>query len=462
VVQSFTIVAPGGTTPSTIEEGDLQSSWNVRIPGSLIQPNTSVLTDVDPDNTVAETNEDDNSFPASGTGQALTVQSVPSEIIRLVPIRQLASNSTGSIGNPTQLVDLTRRMHPLADVTIETGNVLTFDGRLGPADTAQWNQVLSDLEARRITDDAIDRTYYGLVHLDYSSGIVGNGFVGAPSAVGWDNPGDAPRVMAHELGHTWGQWHTPCGNPAGVDPNFPYHAGNIGVYGYDLGSGTLEAPTVPDIMGYCAHPWISDYIYKQVLSYRRSHPLTAEAIQPAQPCILVWGRIVDGRAVLEPSFQIVTRPRLPKGSGPYTIDARGADGSSVFTLSFDGVAAGDDQQGRKYFAFAVPLDQAKAARLGSLRLTGPGIQVAAVNQAREQLQRGAAADNITGRSETGAVRLQWNASLHPMLMVRDPDTGEVLSFARGGDARVWTGKKALDLEVSNGVQSQRVRLAISR
>ena len=44
----------------------------------------------------------------------------------------------------------------------------------------------------------------------------------------------------------------------------------------------------------------------------------------------------------------------------------------------------------------------------------------------------------------------------------DPDTGEVLSFARGGDARVWTTKGAVDLDVSDGVQSQRVRRAINR
>jgi hypothetical protein len=47
-------------------------------------------------------------------------------------------------------------------------------------------------------------------------------------------------------------------------------------------------------------------------------------------------------------------------------------------------------------------------------------------------------------------------------MVRDPDTGEVLAFVRGGDARISTGKGELDLEVSDGVQSQRVRRAINR
>jgi len=46
--------------------------------------------------------------------------------------------------------------------------------------------------------------------------------------------------------------------------------------------------------------------------------------------------------------------------------------------------------------------------------------------------------------------------------VRDPATGRVLAFARGGNARVWTAKGEVDLEVSNGVRSQRARLAISR
>jgi hypothetical protein len=49
-----------------------------------------------------------------------------------------------------------------------------------------------------------------------------------------------------------------------------------------------------------------------------------------------------------------------------------------------------------------------------------------------------------------------------MIMVRDPETGEVLSFARGGDVRIWTGKGELDLVASDGVRSQRLRRAISR
>jgi hypothetical protein len=463
LLQTLTIPAPGTSTPSTVVEGTLSSSWNVQVPGSLIQPNTSMLVDVDPDNNIAESNESDNSFPDSGNPQAIDVQGVLPAIVRLVPIRQTANGLVGSVGSADQALDLTRRMYPLGNISTEVRQVFTVQGPLQASnENGEWKQVLTDLEALRIADDATDRTYYGVVHLDYTSGIVGNGFVGAPSALGWDNPSDMRRVIAHELGHTWGQLHTPCGTPPGVDPAYPYPSGNIGVYGYDLGNGTLKTPGQPDIMGYCDNPWISDYIYKEVMTYRRTHPLNAQAAEAAQPCILVWGRIVDGRATLEPTFQIVTRPRLPQNRGPYTLEARAADGSTLFNLSFDATPSADGGQDTKHFAFAIPIDQARAVRLGTMRLTGPGVQFAVTRQSAELLQRGQVPDRITARRETGAIALQWNAAAHPMLIVRDPDTGEVLSFARGGNARVWTGKNAVDLEVSNGVQSHRERLAISR
>jgi hypothetical protein len=49
-----------------------------------------------------------------------------------------------------------------------------------------------------------------------------------------------------------------------------------------------------------------------------------------------------------------------------------------------------------------------------------------------------------------------------MIVVRDPDTGEVLSLARGGNVRIPTGKTEVDLTVSDGVRSYELRRAISR
>jgi hypothetical protein len=165
--------------------------------------------------------------------------------------------------------------------------------------------------------------------------------------------------------------------------------------------------------------------------------------------------------VLEPAFQIVTRPSLPTEPGPYSVEAIAADGGSLFKVSFNAAEVADDPRRSRYFAFAVPIDPARAARLGSLRLTAPGGRIAAMSQQTAR-QRAAQAGPIRAQRETDGVALRWDASSHPMIMVRDPDTGEVLSFARGGNARVATPKGEVLLEMSDGVKSQRLRLAISR
>jgi hypothetical protein len=290
------------------------------------------------------------------------------------------------------------------------------------------------------------------------------GFVGVPTALGTDSPGDVIRVTAHELGHTWNELHTPCGNPPNVDPSYPYVNGGIGVYGFDVAGGTLEGLSSPDIMGYCESPWISDYTYKRVLAFRGTSAMTSgAALGQKQPALLVWGYVVNGQAVLEPAFHVTTRPSLPDAPGPYSIEATGSDGSRIFALSFDAKPVADDPQGGRHFGFAVPLDQARAAQVTSLRLVAPGARAAGMSQSVARVGRRAATDSVVVRREAGGqVRLLWNAAAHPMVMVRDPDTGEVLAFARGGDARVWTSKSELDLEVSDGVQSQRVRRAINR
>jgi hypothetical protein len=66
------------------------------------------------------------------------------------------------------------------------------------------------------------------------------------------------------------------------------------------------------------------------------------------------------------------------------------------------------------------------------------------------------------RSAPGLVALRWDANSHPMVMVRDARTGEVLSLARGGAADLFTDRTDLDLVVSNRVQSRQVRVVVPR
>ncbi|HEX5575418.1 MAG TPA: hypothetical protein VFX42_06050, partial [Gemmatimonadales bacterium] len=218
------------------------------------------------------------------------------------------------------------------------------------------------------------------------------------------------------------------------------------------------------IMGYCDNPWISDYIYKRVLSFRGSQQLVEASFAQAQPALLIWGRIVDGQPVLEPVFQIITRPSLPLRPGPYSVEGNSADGQRLFSFSFEALSVADGPHASQHFAFAVPVDQGRAAQLQSVRLSGPGGRVftRASASPAAPAPRVAQSDDITVQGESHGVAVRWNAAVHPMVMVRDPDTGEVLSFARGGNVRVWTEKRQVDLEVSDGTRSHRVRRAISR
>ncbi len=86
----------------------------------------------------------------------------------------------------------------------------------------------------------------------YLRASVGIGFAGQ----------DAANTMAHEVGHAHGREHAPCGGAQGVDPDFPYSGGAIGVWGYDIFAKSLIAPTKGrDMMGYCPNEWVSDYTY---------------------------------------------------------------------------------------------------------------------------------------------------------------------------------------------------------
>ncbi|MEO7987342.1 MAG: CARDB domain-containing protein, partial [Gemmatimonadales bacterium] len=343
---TLTIPAPGSSTPTRRDEGRLASSWNVKIPREIFTPGLAVLADVDPDNTIVESDETNNAFPHSGQPEPQDVRNASVAGIRFVPVKQSANGLQGDVssGNKSTFLDLVRQLYPLPGADGDTHAVYTTtSGALQPDDgNGAWVATLGEIDALRVTEGT-DRTYFGVVRLNYGSGVAGLGYIGAPAAIGYDNPFDKSRVVAHELGHTWGRLHSPCGNPTGsVDPHYPYPGGVIGVYGLELRNATLKDPSVPDIMGYCGDPWVSDYTYEGIQAYRAASGAIAASSAPAQRCLLIWGHVVDGRAVLEPAFEVVTRPSLPKQPGAYAVEGLAGDGARLFNLSFDAVAVADD------------------------------------------------------------------------------------------------------------------------
>jgi hypothetical protein len=454
LAQTYTLNAPGGSVPIQRADGTLSSTWNVPVAGNLIRAGLAIVADVDPANGIPEADEADNSFPLNGQPGPLSVRSVPPLAITLIPVRQAANQLQGDVSaaNAPQYLDFARRIYPLAGSDTEVHEVYTT-ATANPlqADDANaaWSTVLSEIALLRITENS-DRTYYGVVKTGYTSGLVGRGFLGVPVAIGYDEPGDRGRIVAHELGHTWDRQHAPCGHPEGPDTDFPYPGANIGRFGFDVQAGELKPRETKDVMSYCATPWISDYTYAGVMDFRGT-ALGRASSAAVQPSLLVWGRIAQGRVILEPSFHVVTRPVLPARRGAYTVEGTAADGSRLFSLSFDPTEAADDARGDRHFAFAVPLDARSAARLDQIRLAGPGAS-ASVSRPAAALRAGPAVPPSMARV-SGGVALRWDSAAHPMVMVRDARTGQVLSLARGGSVTLPAAAAEVELVMSEGPRS---------
>jgi hypothetical protein len=214
---------------------------------------------------------------------------------------------------------------------------------------------------------------------------------------------------------------------------------------------TLIPRTAADIMSYCPDQWVSDYTYEGVLRFRTPPAPPTAGAQAAQPVMLVWGSIDDGKLTLEPAFHVVARPSLPNKRGPWNLVARDADARVLFSHSFDVTEVGDAKRPAGAFAFALPVDADMAARIHTLRVTGPAGQ--AERAVRDRV--GAAA--IGRERSTDRVTMRWDRDAFPAALLRDTRTGRILSIVRNGVLSVRSDP-SLELLLSDGVRTIRERV----
>ena len=479
LLSTLTIPPSGFSVPTAIHDSSLALSWDTTIAGTWIQPGFEVEAEVNPSGVVAETNPTDNLYPSTGR-LALEVRNVPTLAVTFVPVLQAGNGLIGAVTatNKDAFLASTRKMHPVATIdaalhapyTTNTNLTLQANNTNGA-----WGTILEEIDLLRRAETS-GRYYYGVARVSYSSGIAGVAYVSLPgttagsgqrAALGWDYLPSGSIVAAHELGHNWGRNHAPCGGPAGVDPQYPRPDGSTGVYGMDVAAKTLQASSLPDLMGYCDPKWISDYTYRGVMNYLMapSPPLLSLVNNSeVQPCLLVWGHIRNGEIFLQPAFQLNARPDLPLRGGAYSMEGRDANGKPIFALSFSPRAVADDPTGQENFVLAVPLSEVRTARLTSIHVAGKGRQVTLTDSAATGAQTGKTSRPDTvelRRVASDRVVLRWDDRVTPMIMVRDPETGEVLSLARGGEIELSTGKRELDLIMSNGVRSKGRRMQVA-
>lgn len=479
VIATQTITAPSGGVPGFVNEASAATSWDWNVPASLIQPGLRFLLDFDPENSVQEVNDSNNSFPATGAPQPLTVITMPAWNIRFVPVRQGGTSLTGNVStaNLSEWLDFPGRVWPVQSFNASVRPLYTSNaGLLSGDDRDRWSATLAEIDALRVADGASPSTYYyGAVRLNYDSGILGIGYVPGRTSIGTDAPVNASTTLAHELGHNLGRSHAPCGNVANADPSYPYRNGAIGVYGFDFGTNTIVPSFRPDLMSYCSPEWVSDYSYRAAGVALGGAAFASSALRgddavgapsavtvgsESAPVVLVWGRVsATGEVVVEPTFRLTTRPSLPTQTGAWRVEGVTQTGEVLFSHAFRPTPVADARDGDAHFAFAIPIDEARYARLHIVRVVN-GARVTQRRATLAALAAGSDGDSEVLRTTIGGgQRLTWDVRRAPMALVRDARTGTILSFARNGAVDLsFTGD--VDVQLSDGVRSHtsKVRL----
>lgn len=459
-----TIAAPSVGVPTTPSEAALGNSYNVTIPGNLMTVGVRLLVELDPNNAVAEANEGDNTFPANGIAGTLDVRAAPPLLMRFIPITQSVNGLAGNVTTtraPGFLAELQKVM-PVQAIDWDVRAVYTTNApalESGNGNNA-WVTILAEMNTLRVADGAGNRHYLGIVKVNYNSGVAGIGYVPGRALLSWDYLPSGDGTTAHEFGHNFGRLHAPCGGVANPDPAYPYTQADIGVYGYDPADQTLKTPTFKDLMGYCNNTWISDFNYVQVLNQRAANnPAVAlRTTSGPEASLLVSGRIERGQVMLDPTFEVVTRPTLPSGRGAHRIELLDRSGRSLYAANFSGEQVADvEDLTAQHFAFAIPLSQLGGTPT-HLKVRAMGREASLIANA-PTLRAGAEPVPTARRLNGNRVQLQLDDAAAQGLMVRDAATGTILSFIRGRSGTVVTTARELEVVTSYGLGStlQRVR-----
>jgi hypothetical protein len=466
LLQTALLPAPETSVRTNISEGTLGSTWNLLVPAANMRPGLRVLVELDPSQAVPDDDRIDNIWPVSGTPQAIAVQTVPTFTVRFVPVVTGALAGNVTTANREQFLVSTRRMFPLRDVVSDVRAPFTSSATNLQADNSnnEWITVLSEMNALRVTDGAPSSThYYGVVKVNYTSGIAGVGYVPGRAAIGWDFLPSGDLVAAHEWGHNFNRGHAPCG--VSGEAGYPYPGGIIGQWGWNSATNALVSPNATDLMSYCNNNWISDYTWSAVLQFRNSSGLVASATQGSatrRDGLLVWGRVVDGQILLEPAFR-VSAPVTPAAArATHRLDLLDDTDAPLLQLPLE-AALVDHTPGHeeRQFAVVVPWSATLESRLAAIRVSDTRVPLRTALRRSPTRAAASGLARLTAEadpdaaleSEPGRVRVRWRNSGFGMGMVRDAATGEILGFVRRSGAAVATGGRVVDVVFSDGVRS---------
>jgi hypothetical protein len=279
---SKTPIEATATLGGASTDADLSSTINFEVPGELITVGATYRVELR-QNKGASAPVGMTKYPAAGAeplqvdsaGQTLKVVVVPIEY-KYDGSNRLPDTSEEQIRLYT---DWFYSYYPIPAIELTIHEPMPWQYSISPNGSG-WDSLLSALGDLRQQDGAAKDVYYyglfaptatenefcggggcvlGLANLagandSYMRAAIGLGFTGTLHT----------ETAVHEIGHTHGREHTPCGGASGTDVNYPHEDAMIGSWGYDLVTKKLLDPssTVRDLMSYCTPYWTSDYTYK--------------------------------------------------------------------------------------------------------------------------------------------------------------------------------------------------------
>jgi len=143
----------------------------------------------------------------------------------------------------------------------------------------------------------------------------------------------------------------------------------------------------------------------------------------------------------------------------------GEGGDTLADVRFDAetVAATDGDPDEYHFSFAIDISGGALQTVAIHLADGRSLMREARLSSREMLDALAVPGAMAvERDIAGRATVRWDADRFPAVVILNPGTGRILSFARGGEIEVSTDAEAIEVIVSEGVRSMRRRFPVSR
>ena len=199
--------------------------------------------------------------------------------------------------------------------------------------------VLDETAAYWNDEGEADEFFHGLLFYSLNGHYCGGGVAYLGAQIGMscvyivNNVYAWTDILAHEFGHNWDLSHTPCGGPAGVDPNYPYAGATIGPnlqWSYRDDKFVKEDEGYYSFMSYCDPGFTSDYDYRRAAEYfvdqseiwgdtsQQSPPAAHNHDQPRSIALIARVNIETGEwSILQSKYS--RRAPRPSEGGTHTL-----------------------------------------------------------------------------------------------------------------------------------------------